>query len=96
MIDFKPRRDLVVIKREVSALERRTKQSGIHLPDSTKEGTKSSEGVIIAMGPDVDSDISIGQNVLFARYSGDDIKVGDEEYILVSDADVFGEIGEAA
>jgi chaperonin GroES len=91
---FTPIFDRILIKREASALERRTSASGLHLPDKTKDEYKSSEGILIKCADDCDDRIKklTGKRVLFARYSGDDIKVGSEEYVLATDTDIFGEL----
>jgi chaperonin GroES len=93
---FTPYFDRILIKREISALERRTAASGIHLTDTTKDQYKSSEGILIKCASDCDDRIKAltGKRVLFARYSGDDIKIGNEEYVLATDTDIFGELHE--
>lgn len=91
---FTPIFDRVLIKRELSALERRATASGIQLTDTTKDSNKSSEGILVKCAEDCDERVKAleGKRILFARYSGDDIKVGGEEFVLMSDADIFGEI----
>jgi co-chaperonin GroES (HSP10) len=93
---FTPFFDRVLIKRELSALERRLKTSGLQLADNAKDNHKSSEGILIKCAADCDDRIKklTGKRVLFARYSGDDIKVGDQEYVLATDIDIFGELHE--
>lgn len=89
---FDPIFDRILIRREKSALERRVEKSGIHLTDKTKEGTKSSEGFLLKCGEDCEERIfdMIGKRILFAKYSGDDIKIGEEEYVLATQGDIFG------
>lgn len=91
---FVPIFDRVLIKRELSALERKTQAAGLHLPDNTKDSHKSSEGILIKCADDCDDRVKdlVGKRVLFARYSGDDIKVGTEEFVLATDGDIFGEL----
>lgn len=91
---FIPIFDRVLIKRELSALERRATKSGIQLTDTTKDTNKSSEGILVKCAEDCDERVKAltGKRVLFARYSGDDIKVGGEEFALMTDADVFGQL----
>ena len=89
---LKPLEDKVVVKK----LEPEEKTSGgILLPDSTKE--KPQEGKIIAVGPGaVDDkgqrkpmDVKEGDHVLYAKYSGSEIKIDGEEYLILSVRDVL-------
>lgn len=91
---FVPIFDRVLIKRELSALERRAKNAGLHLTDQTKDTTKSSEGILIKCAPDCADEVKalVGKRILCSRYSGDEIKIGDEEFWLATDTDVFGEL----
>lgn len=84
--------DRVLIKREASALERKATAAGLVLADTTKDSYKSSEGILVKCAPDCDESVKnlTGKRILFARYSGDDIKVGGEEFVLATDRDVFG------
>ncbi len=96
---FEPAYDRILIKRELSALERKTKKSGIILTEQTKDSTKSSEGFLIKCGPTADEEAVrlIGKRVLFAKYSGEDIIVPQpdgtkSEFVLATDSDIFGEL----
>jgi chaperonin GroES len=70
-------------------------KSGIVLPDTAKE--KPQEGSIIAAGPGrLDDegkreamDVSVGDKVLYAKYAGTEFRVDDEEYLIVSQKDIF-------
>lgn len=94
--NFVPIFDRVLIKREKSALERRMEKSGLQLTDQSRDTTKSSEGILIKCAPDCADEVKalIGKRVLCSRYSGDEIKIGDEEFWLATDTDVFGELKE--
>jgi co-chaperonin GroES (HSP10) len=91
---FIPIFDRVLIKREKSALERRADKSKIILTDNTKDTTKSSEGILIKCAPDCADEVKVltGKRILCSRYSGDEIKIGDEEFWLATDTDIFGEL----
>ena len=90
---FRPLYDRVLIKRleaeEVTA-------GGIVIPDNAKE--KPSRGKVIAVGSGKILDngetkpliIKTGDVVLFGKYSGTEVKVDDEEYIVMSENDVLG------
>ena len=91
---FIPIFDRVLIKRELSALERRAAKSNIIVTDKTKDITKSSEGILIKCAPDCADEVKAleGKRILCSRYSGDEITVNGEEFWLATDSDVFGEL----
>ncbi len=89
---LKPLSDKVIIQK----LEPEEKTSGgILLPDNTKE--KPQEGKVIAVGPgSVDDkgqrkpmDVKEGEHVLFAKYSGTEIKLDGQEYLILSERDIL-------
>lgn len=96
MIKFTPIFDRVLIKRCDSALEKKTGKAGLVLPDSVRDKYKASMGTLMQCGVDCHEDVQklLGKTVLFARYSGDEIKLNDEEFLLATDRDIFGGIDE--
>ncbi|MBD2683406.1 MULTISPECIES: co-chaperone GroES [Nostoc] len=88
----KPLGDRVFIK--VSESEEKT-AGGIFLPDSAKE--KPQVGEIVAVGPGKRNDdgiyqtidIAVGDKVLYSKYAGTDVKLGTEEYVLLSEKDIL-------
>jgi len=88
----KPLGDRVFVK--ISESEEKT-VGGILLPDTAKE--KPQVGEIIAIGPGKRSedgarqviDIAVGDQVLYSKYAGTDIKLGTEEYVLLSEKDIL-------
>lgn len=97
MINFTPIFDRVVIKRHDSALEKKTQKAGLILPEKISDQYKSSVGTLVMCGDGCADEVKdlIGKSVLFARYSGDEIKVNDEEFLLATDRDIFGGIDDA-
>ncbi len=92
-VKIRPLADRVLVK----PLSRETvTKSGIVLPDTAKE--KPQEGEILAVGPGkvldngkrVTLEVSVGQKILFARYAGTEIKVEDEEYLILRESDIMG------
>jgi chaperonin GroES len=90
---LRPLGDRVVLK----PLARETvTKSGIVLPDTAKE--KPQEGEIVAVGPGKFLDngtrttleVKVGQRVLFAKYSGTEVKVDGEEYLIIRESDILG------
>jgi chaperonin GroES len=94
MISFTPIFDRVLIKRNDSALQKKTGKAGLILPDNVSDKYKSSIGTLVQCGADCHEDVQnlLGKSVLFARYSGDEIKLNDEEFLLATDRDIFGGI----
>ncbi|RME85099.1 MAG: co-chaperone GroES [Caldilineae bacterium] len=67
--------------------------SGIYLPETAKE--KPQEGEVVALGPDVDEDevpLKVGDIVMYPKYSGTEIKIDYEEYLLIDAGDVLARI----
>ncbi len=61
--------------------------SGIVLPDTSEE--KPQEGTVIAVGDDKKIRVKPGQKVIYSKYSGNEVKAGDTEYLLVKAEDVL-------
>jgi len=70
-------------------------KSGLVLPDTAKE--KPQEGVIVAVGPGkvaddgkrISMEVKEGDKVLFAKYAGTEVKVEDEELLILSERDIL-------
>ena len=93
---FRPLHDRVVIER----IDAESKTAGgIIIPDTAKE--KPQEGKVIAVGSGklhdngtkTPLDIKAGDRVLFGKYSGSEVKLDGEEYIIMKEADVLGVLG---
>jgi chaperonin GroES len=90
---FRPLHDRVVVKRLEG--EEKTK-GGIIIPDTVKE--KPQEGKVIAVGPGgrdengklTPLDVKAGDRVLFGKWSGTEVKIGDEELLIMKESDLFG------
>jgi chaperonin GroES len=73
-------------------------KSGIVLPDSAKEKPQQGEVVAVGSGRLLDSgqrvaiDLKAGDKVLFSKYSGNDIKIDDVEYLILREMDILGVI----
>ena len=89
---IKPLSDRVIVKAE--AAEEKT-ASGIILPDTAKE--KPQKGEVVAVGPGKVSDsgnmmkmtVKVGDKVLYGKYSGTEITVEDQEYLIMKENDIF-------
>lgn len=85
----KPLDDRVLVE---VALEESKTASGLYIPDTAKE--KPRMGKVVAVGTDEDLQelIKVGDNILFAKYGGEDITVGKEEYKIVQRGDILAVI----
>lgn len=91
---IKPLEDRVIIKPAVK--EEKTK-GGIILPD-TVEKEKPIEGTVVATGPGktkedgkiIAMNVKVGDTVLYGKYSGTEVKIDDEEYLIMRESDIFG------
>ncbi|MCW2244719.1 chaperonin GroES [Azospirillum fermentarium] len=90
---FRPLHDRVVVKR----LESDTKsKGGIIIPDTAKE--KPQEGQVIAVGPGardeagkvVALDVKAGDRVLFGKWSGTEVKIDGEDFLIMKESDIMG------
>ena len=67
-----------------------TTKSGIVLTTATQE--KPQEAEVVAVGPgteDVKMEVSVGQKVIYSKYAGTDVKLEDEEFIIVKQNDIL-------
>jgi len=70
--------------------------SGIALPETAKE--KPQKGEVLAVGPGkvldngkrVTPEVQVGQQVLFAKYAGTEVKMDGQEYLILRDTDIMG------
>jgi chaperonin GroES len=92
---LKPLEDRIVVK--ASEGEEKT-SSGIVIPDTAKE--KPQEGKVVAVGPGrfedgarVPLDVAVGDKVIYSKYGGTEVKVGGEEYLILSARDVLATLG---
>ncbi len=94
----RPLHDRLLIKR---IEEKESVKGGIIIPDSAKE--KPQEGEVIAVGHGkkteegkvVPLDVKAGDRILFGKYSGTEIKIDDEEYLILREEEVLGVIESA-
>lgn len=97
IMNIKPLGERIVLK--VMESEERTK-SGIVLPDTAKE--KPQMGKVLAVGPGkvLDNgqrtplDVKVGDQVLFAKYAGTEVKLDGEKYMLLKESEIFGIVNE--
>jgi chaperonin GroES len=91
-VKLQPMGDRLVVKPTQS--DEKTK-SGIYLPDTAKE--KPQEGKVIAVGPGkmsdegkrIPMDVEVGDIIIYAKYGGSEIKLDDEELIIMHESDIL-------
>jgi chaperonin GroES len=92
---LRPLHDRVVVERKE---EEKTSAGGIILSGTAAE--KPSQGVVIAVGPGKKNDsgevapmgVSVGDTVIFGQYGGSEVKIDGQEYLILSENDIFGVI----
>src|SRR3974390_262786 len=97
VMKFRPLHDRVVVKR-IEAEEKTA--GGIIIPDTAKE--KPQQGEIIAVGPGgrdeagklIPIDVKAGDRVLFGKWSGTEVKIDGEEYLIMKESDIMGVLTE--
>jgi chaperonin GroES len=94
-VKIQPLADRVVIK---PLEETEQMKGGLYIPDTAKE--KPMQGEIIAVGAGrvekgdrVPMELKVGNKVLFGKYSGTEVKLDDEELLIIKESDVLAVIG---
>lgn len=95
-MNIRPLQDRVLVRR---AEEEAKSAGGIILTGSAQE--KPSEGEVVAVGngkklesgSTLPMDVKVGDKVLFGKYSGSEVKAGDETLLMMSEEDIMGIIG---
>jgi chaperonin GroES len=95
-IKVKPLADRVVVK----ALEdTETMRGGLYIPDTAKE--KPQQGEVMAVGPGklsdegkhIEMELKVGDKVLYGKYSGTEVTVDNEQYLILRESDVLAVVG---
>ncbi len=86
-----PLGDRVVLKQLIAE---ETTKSGIVLPGQNKEKPQQAE--VLAVGPggmvdgkEIKMEVKLGDKVIYSKYSGTEVKIDEEEYIIVKQADIL-------
>lgn len=91
-MNLKPLGDRLVVK---PAKQEEQTTSGIFLPETAKE--KPQQGVVVAAGPGarkedgerIELDVKVGDTVLYAKYAGTNVKLDDDEYLILKESDIL-------
>ena len=94
-VKLAPLADRVVVK---ALEETETMRGGLYIPDTAKE--KPQQGEVIAVGPGrfekdkrVPMDVKVGDKVLYGKYSGTEVTIDNEQYLILREADVLAIVG---
>jgi chaperonin GroES len=92
-MNIRPLYDRIVVKR----IEQKEQvQGGIIIPDTAKEKPQEGEVVAVGQGKRLDNgkvvalDVKAGDRILFGKYSGSEIKIDGEEYVIMREDEVLG------
>ncbi|MBZ5546113.1 MAG: co-chaperone GroES, partial [Acidobacteriia bacterium] len=89
---FRPLHDRILIKR---IEEKETVKGGIIIPDSAKEKPQEGEVIAVGHGKKTDEgkviplDVKAGDRILFGKYSGTEIKIDEQEYLILREDEVL-------
>ena len=89
---IRPLYDRIVVKR---VEDKEVMQGGLYIPDSAKEKPQEGEVAAVGKGKRLDDgkliplDVQVGDHILFGKYSGSDIKLDGEEYLIMREDEVL-------
>ena len=92
-MNIRPLYDRIVVKR---IEEQETVKGGIIIPDSAKEKPQEAEVIAVSNGKRGDDgkliplEVKVGDRILFGKYSGNDIKIDGEEYLILREDEILG------
>ncbi|HEU0077552.1 MAG TPA: co-chaperone GroES [Longimicrobiaceae bacterium] len=95
-VKVKPLSDRVVVKATEEAEQMR---GGLYIPDTAKE--KPQQGEVIAVGPGkvsddgtrIEPEVKVGDKVLYGKYSGTEVTIDGEQYLILRESDVLAIVG---
>jgi chaperonin GroES len=94
-----PLYDRIVVKRTE---EKQQMQGGLHIPDSAQEKPQEAEVIAVGKGKRLEDgkivplDVKVGDRVLLGKYSGSEIKLDGQDYLIVREDEVLGVLDGAA
>lgn len=90
MKSLQPINDNVALK--LTSEEEEKTPSGLYIPDTAQE--KPQTGEVVAIAPDAESQIAVGDTVVFKKYSGTETNLGDEDFIILPVGDILAKVVE--
>jgi chaperonin GroES len=95
-MNLRPLHDRVLVRR---LEEKESMRGGIIIPDTAKEKPQQAEVVAVGSGKLLDDgqragvDVKAGDRILFGKYSGSDIRIDGEEYLILREDEILGVLG---
>jgi len=95
-MNLRPLHDRVLVRR---LEEKEAMRGGIIIPDTAKEKPQQAEVVAVGKGKLLESgertapDVKAGDRILFGKYSGSDVKIEGEEYLILREDEILGVVG---
>ena len=95
-MNLRPLHDRIIVKR-VDESEQ-TSASGIIIPDSAKEKPQEAEVIAVGKGKRQENgdvtplDVKAGDKILIGKYSGNEVKIGDQDYVIIREDEVLAVI----
>jgi len=89
-MQIKPFEDRVLVEPEDIG-ESRTK-SGIIIPDTAKEKPRTGKVIEVGTDEELAEHIKVGDKIVFAKFTGDEVEFGDKKYLIVSRSDILAVI----
>ena len=87
---IQPLHDRVIVKR---VEEEETTKGGIIIPDTAKEKPRMAKVVAVGTDEELKELVKVGNTILYSKYSGDEIKFEDKEYLIVQRGDILAIVG---
>lgn len=95
-MNLRPLHDRILVRR---LEDNETMRGGLYIPDSAKEKPQQAEVVAVGAGRILDSgervapDVKAGDKILFGKYSGAEVKIENEEYLILREDEILGVLG---
>jgi chaperonin GroES len=96
-MNLRPLHDRVLVKR---LEEQESKRGGLFIPDSAKEKPQQAEVVAVGSGKLLEDgtraapDVKAGDKILFGKYSGSEIRIDGDEYLILREDEILGVLGQ--
>lgn len=95
-MNLRPLHDRIMVRRLEASEQMR---GGLYIPDTAKEKPQEAEVVAVGNGKLLDSgerttvDVKVGDKILFGKYSGSEVKIDGEEYLILREDEILGVLG---
>lgn len=88
-MNIKPLDDRVLIE---LVEEEEEKVGSIIIPDTAKEKPRMGKVVAVGTDEDLQEKIKVGDKIIFSKYSGDEVKIGNNEYLIIQRSDILATV----